>query len=60
MSAQDSLTTEVLQRLSEARWLQFRHEYEKRGWPLWKQLIHRLARCPICRPEGDKRLDRWG
>jgi hypothetical protein len=59
MSAEDSLTEELLQKLSEARWAQCRHESERRCWPWWKRLIHRLDRCPICRPEGDRSLDRW-
>jgi hypothetical protein len=59
VSAQNSLNAEILRKLSEARWLRYRHECEKQGWPLWKRLIHRLTRCPICRPEEGKRLDRW-
>jgi hypothetical protein len=27
------------------------HEIEKQGWPLWKRLLHRLQRCPICKPK---------
>jgi len=59
MSAQNSSNAETLRKLSEARWLRYRHECEKQGWPLWKRLTHRLMRCFICRPEEGGRLDRW-
>jgi hypothetical protein len=42
---------EVRKKLSEPRWLQFKHESEKQNWPWWKRLIHRFQRCPICKPE---------
>ena len=59
MSARQSPHAKVLEKLSEARWLQYRHESEKENWPVWKRFIHRFAHCPICRPEEDKQLDRW-
>lgn len=52
MSAQLSLNAEFLEKLSEARWIEYRHESEKQNWPMWKRLIHRLSHCPICRPGG--------
>jgi len=57
MRAELSPNAEALEKLSEAMWIQYRHESEKRIWPMWKRLIHRLLRCPICRPEGGTRLD---
>ena len=42
---------EVRKKLSEPRWLQYKHESEKQSWPWWKRLIHRFQRCPICKPE---------
>jgi hypothetical protein len=59
MSEQNSLNAEVLRKLSEARWTQCRHESEIQSWPVWKRVIHRLIDCPICRPEGRQKLDRW-
>jgi hypothetical protein len=44
------LEAEALQKLSKARWPQFQHEFEKRRWPSWRRLLHRLKRCPICAP----------
>src|SRR5581483_4149417 len=40
--------------LFRAKWLQFQHESEKQSWPRWKRLIHRLQRCPVCRPPVKK------
>jgi hypothetical protein len=37
---------EVRKKLSEPRWLQYKHESEKQSWPWWKRLIHRFQRCP--------------
>jgi hypothetical protein len=59
MSAQNFLTDEVLQKVSEAWRLQVRHESEKRRWSWLRRLIHCLERCPICRPERSRGLDRW-
>lgn len=42
---------EIRKRISEDRWLQYQHLCDKQKWPLWKRLIHRLRRCPLCRPE---------
>src|ERR1700745_2869369 len=39
---------EVRKKVFGPRW---QHEIENQGWPLWKRLIHRLQRCPICRPQ---------
>jgi hypothetical protein len=39
---------EIRKKVFGPRW---QHEIEKQGWPLWKRLIHRLQRCPICRPK---------
>jgi len=45
---------EALEKLSEVMQLHDEHELEKQGWPFWKRLIHRLLRCPICRPKKVK------
>jgi hypothetical protein len=45
---------EIRKKLSEPKWLQFKHESEKQSWPWWKQLIHRIQGCPICKPEKFK------
>jgi hypothetical protein len=42
---------EARKKLSDARWLQHKHESEKQSWPFWKRLIHRFQNCPLCRPE---------
>lgn len=42
---------EIRNRISEDRWLQYQHLCEKQQWPWWKRLMHRLKRCPLCRPE---------
>ena len=42
---------ELRQKLFGPRLAQLQHESEKRSWPRWKQLIHRLQRCPICKPQ---------
>src|ERR1044072_9974967 len=42
---------ELRERLSGPRLRQYQHECEKQSWPLWKRLLHRLQRCPICGPE---------
>jgi hypothetical protein len=42
---------EVRKKLSEARWIQYRHECDKQSGPWWKKLIHRFQPLPICRPE---------
>lgn len=40
---------EIRKKLFGPRW---QHEIEKQGWPLWKRLIYRLQRRPLCRPKG--------
>jgi hypothetical protein len=42
---------EIRKKLSEARFLQYQHVFDKQNWPFWKRLIHFFQRCPICRPE---------
>jgi hypothetical protein len=37
---------EIRKKVFGPKW---QHEIEKQGWPLWKRLMHRLQRCPICR-----------
>ena len=39
---------EIQQKVFGPRW---QHEVEKQAWPTWKRLIHRLQRCPICKPK---------
>jgi len=39
---------EIQKKVFGPRW---QHEIEKQSWPLWKKLLHRLQRCPICKPE---------
>jgi hypothetical protein len=39
---------EIQKKVFGSRW---DHEIEKQGWPIWKKLIHRLQRCPICKPK---------
>jgi len=58
MSDQNFPDAEALRKLSEARWMQFQHEFELQSWPVWRRVIHRLMNCPICRPERVKRFDR--
>jgi hypothetical protein len=41
---------ELREKLFGPRWVQLQHESEKQRWPRWKRLIHRLQRCPICKP----------
>lgn len=36
---------EIQKKVFGPRW---QHEVEKQSWPLWKRLIHRLQRCPLC------------
>jgi hypothetical protein len=38
---------EIQKKVFGPRW---QHETEKQSWPRWKKLIHRLQRCPICKP----------
>jgi hypothetical protein len=45
---------ELRKKLFGRRWLQHEHESEKQSWPWWKRMIHRLQRCPICKPEKEK------
>jgi len=47
---------EIQKKVFGPRW---QHEVERQSWPLWKRLLHRLQRCPICKPRretpgGDK------
>ena len=44
---------ELRKKLFEPRWVQHNHELEKQHWPWWKQLMHRLQQCPICKPEKE-------
>jgi len=41
---------EIQTKVFGPRW---QHEMEKQSWPLWKKLMHRLQRCPICKPQTD-------
>jgi hypothetical protein len=43
---------EIQKRVFGPRW---QHEIQKQSWPLWKKLIHRLQRCPICKPTKQAR-----
>lgn len=45
---------EARNKLSEARWQQFKHQAEMQSWPLWKRLMHRFEECPICGPDKVK------
>jgi hypothetical protein len=45
---------ELRKKLFGANWLQVQHEFEKQSWPRWKRLLHRLQRCPVCKPEKKK------
>lgn len=49
---------EIRRKVFGPRWVQAQHESEKRDWPLWKRLIHRFQRCPICKPVPEQ--DRKG
>jgi hypothetical protein len=40
---------QVREQLSEARWLQYKHESEKQGWSAWERFLHRFKSCPICK-----------
>lgn len=51
MSGMGMSDPESRKKLSDARWVQFKHQSDKKSWPWWKQLIHRFQRCPICKPE---------
>ena len=41
---------EIQTKVFGPRW---QHEMEKQSWPLWKKLMHRLQRCPICKPKTE-------
>jgi hypothetical protein len=41
---------EIQKKVFGPRW---QHEVERQSWPLWKRLLHRLQRCPICKPKAD-------
>lgn len=45
---------EIRKKLSEPKWVRFKHESEKQNWPWWKRLIHRIHGCPICETEKVK------
>jgi hypothetical protein len=49
---------ELRKKLFGPRWVQYEHESEKRSWPWWKRVIHRLQRCPICKPEKEKEKEK--
>jgi hypothetical protein len=59
MGDQQSPNAEALLKLSEAMRIHYRHESEKQSWLMRKRLMHRLVRCPTCKPEGGERLVRW-
>jgi len=42
---------DVRKKLSEARYLQYKHLSEPQKWHWWRRLFHRFQRCPICKPE---------
>jgi len=39
---------ELRKKLSEPRWVQYKHQTDMESWPWWKRLVHRFARCSIC------------
>jgi hypothetical protein len=41
-------------KLSDARWLPFKHQAERQSWPWWKRLVHHFEPCPICKPDKVK------
>jgi hypothetical protein len=43
---------EVQKRVFGPRW---KHEVEKQGWSRWKRFVHRLQRCPICKPKTQEK-----
>ena len=45
---------EFRKKLSEPRWIRYKHQSEKLSWPWWKRLIHRFRRCPICKPGKER------
>jgi len=45
---------DVRKKLTEARYLQYKHLSETQKWHWWRRLFHRLQPCPICRPEKAK------
>ncbi len=45
---------EARKKLSEARYLQFKHQSEKQNWPWWRRMLHRFQPCAICRLEKVK------
>lgn len=45
---------EARNKLSEARWQQFKHQAEMQNWPWWKRMKHRFEECPICGTEKAK------
>jgi len=51
---------ELREKLFGRRWQQLQHESEKQSWPRWKRFIHRLQRCPICKPRAEKRDESGG
>ena len=46
---------EIRKKMFGLGWLQLQHDSEKQNWPRWKRLIHRLQRCPICKPAKKKK-----
>ena len=38
-------------KLSDARWLPFKHQSDKMKWSWWKRLMHHFEPCPICKPD---------
>jgi hypothetical protein len=51
---------DVRKKLTEGRYLQYKHLSEREKWSWWKRLFHRFQRCPICRPEKDKKFNKCG
>jgi len=47
---------EIRKKVFGPRW---QHEIERQSWPLWKRLIHRFQRCPVCRPKTPGRKVQW-
>jgi hypothetical protein len=45
---------ELRKKLFGPKLVQFDHEQEKRSWPRWKRLMHRLRPCPICKPKKNE------
>jgi len=42
---------ELRKKLFGQNWDRLQHESEKKTWPRWKRLLHRLQPCPVCKPK---------